>query len=203
MQPLRRVDEREAYGEMRPHEGSSLGRMPTLVTDPAPAEFEALLERRRELGQDRYDEVWEGLYVVNPAPSYEHQRIGQQLAVILDPLARAAGLEAVVGGVNLGSEASYRIPDASLHRPGTGGIYVPSAALVVEIVSRGDKTWEKLDFYAAHQVDELLIVDPEVPTVHWFGLTGEEYRPLGRSRLIDLSPGELAARIDWPERPMD
>ena len=49
----------------------------------------------------------------------------------------------------------------------------------------------------------MVIVDPEVPTVHWLGLTGGEYRPLGRSRLIDLSPGELAARIDWPERPTD
>lgn len=89
--------------------------MPTLVRDPPPKEFEALLERRRRLGQDRYDEVWDGVYVMNPAPSYEHQRLAQQLAVPLDPLARAAGLEAVAGGVNLGDEDSYRIPDASLH----------------------------------------------------------------------------------------
>jgi hypothetical protein len=30
----------------------SLGDVPTLVCDPPPAEFEALLERRRRLGQD-------------------------------------------------------------------------------------------------------------------------------------------------------
>ena len=41
--------------------------MPTLVRDPQPAEFEALLERRRQLGQDLLDEVWEGVYVMNAA----------------------------------------------------------------------------------------------------------------------------------------
>ena len=51
----------------------SLADVPTLVRDPQPKEFEALLERRRQLGQDRYDEVWDGVYVMNPAPSYEHR----------------------------------------------------------------------------------------------------------------------------------
>src|SRR5436305_845826 len=38
-----------------------LDAMPTLVKDPPPAEFKALLERRCSLGQDRFDEVWEGV----------------------------------------------------------------------------------------------------------------------------------------------
>jgi Uma2 family endonuclease len=176
----------------------SLGGMPTLVKDPPPAEFEALLERRRRLGQDRFDEVWEGVYVMNPAPSYEHQRVSQQLAELLGPLARAAGLEAVVGGVNLGSEESYRIQDASLHRPGMGGTYVPSAALVVEIVSPGDDTYAKLPFYAARQVDEVAIVDPQDRTVRWLGLVGGEYRPLERSAVVELGAAELARQINWP-----
>ena len=44
----------------------SLRGMPTLVRDPQPVEFEQLLERRRALGQGLLDEVWEGLYVMNP-----------------------------------------------------------------------------------------------------------------------------------------
>jgi hypothetical protein len=32
--------------------------MPTLVGDRQPVEFEALLGRRRRLGQDGLDEVW-------------------------------------------------------------------------------------------------------------------------------------------------
>ena len=109
---------------MRSGARDTLDGMSTLVKDPAPAEFEALLERRRELGQDRFDEVWEGVLHMNPAPSYEHQRSSaQRLAVILDPLASAAGLEAAVGGVNIGDPGDYRIPDGSLHRPGSGGTY--------------------------------------------------------------------------------
>jgi hypothetical protein len=62
----------------------TLDGMSTLVKDPAPPEFEALLERRRRLGQNRFDEVWDGVLHMIPAPSYEHQRLSQRLAVILD-----------------------------------------------------------------------------------------------------------------------
>ena len=174
--------------------------MATLVRDPPPAEFKALLERRRQLGQDRFDEMWDGVLHMNPAPSYEHQRISQQLAVILDPLARAAGLEAVIGGVNIGTADGYRIPDGSLHRPGSGGTYLSTAALALEIVSPGDETWDKLAFYASRRVDELLIVDPQERRVDWLGLgPNGEYAPLDTSGLIELSAVELADRIDWPE----
>jgi len=60
----------------------SLGRMPTLVRDPQPVEFEQLLERRRALGQDLLDEVWEGVYHMNPAPAARHADVAQQLAVL-------------------------------------------------------------------------------------------------------------------------
>ena len=99
--------------------------MPTLVRDPPPAEFKALLERRRRLGQDLFDEVWDGVVHLNPAPRYEHQRLSQQLAELLGPLARAAGLESVIGGVNIGSENDYRIPDGGLHRRGAKGSGCP------------------------------------------------------------------------------
>ena len=43
---------------------------------------------------------------------------------------------------------------------------MPTAELVVEIVLPGDGTWDKLSFYAAHDVGELLIVDPQKGEVH-------------------------------------
>jgi Uma2 family endonuclease len=46
----------------------------------------------------------------------------------------------------------------------------PTAALAVEIVSPGDESWEKLPFYAAHKVEQVLIVDPATHTCHWQGL---------------------------------
>jgi hypothetical protein len=54
---------------------------------------------------------------------------------------------------NLGEPEDYRVPYGGLFRPGPDEVYVPTAALVVEIISPDDNTWEKLGFYAAHGVD--------------------------------------------------
>ena len=69
---------------------------------------------------------------------------------------------------------------------------------MIEIVSPGDESWEKLPFYAAHHVDEVLIVDPAKRSVDWLGLDGGEYRSIKRSGLIELGASELGERIDWP-----
>lgn|GEM_PF-4156954 len=82
--------------------------------------------------------------------------------------------------------------------PGAQGTWLPTAALVVEIVSPGDETWEKLPFYAAHSVEEVLIVDPLERTVSWLGLTEGSYRELPHSALVELDVQQLAARIEWP-----
>jgi Uma2 family endonuclease len=179
----------------------SLGAMPTLVLDPQPAEIEELLARRRELGTDRWDEVWEGVLHMIPPPSHKHQLLASRLHRLLGPLGDEAGLE-LTAEVGVGSdEHDYRAPDLALHRlADVQPQWHHTAALVVEIVSPNDKTWEKLGFYAAHGVDELLIVDPERRTIHWFGLTEGEYRLLVRSGLIELGPDELAVQIEWPER---
>jgi hypothetical protein len=66
--------------------------VPTLVLDPAPAEFELLLERRRQTGADLHDEVWEGVHRIMPPPRDVHSLVQQQLSEILGPLARAARL---------------------------------------------------------------------------------------------------------------
>jgi hypothetical protein len=173
--------------------------MATLVLGSPPPELRALLERRSAAGVDRLDEVWEGVLHMVPGPSFEHARISQQLAVLLDAPASAAGLIPAIGGFNLGeSEHDFRIPDGGLLRPGAVGVWLSTAAVVIEIVSPDDETWQKLHFFAAHHVDEVVIVDPAERTVHWLGLSGGEYRPLERSGLIDLGAQELTERIAWP-----
>ena len=169
------------------------------MRDPQPAEFQALLERRRKLGQDLLDEVWEGVYHMVPVPHSRHAHIAQQLAELLDGPARQAGLVPMISIFNLGEPDDYRVPDGGVFRPGPDEVYVPTAELVVEIVSAGDETWEKLGFYAAHDVGELLIVDPQERALHWLALQqGGECQPIDRSTLIALGPAELAERIDWP-----
>ena len=172
--------------------------MATLVLGPPPPELQELLDRRRRFGADRHDEVWAGVYHMVPGPSYTHSSFLIQLAEILAPIGRAAGLK-MTAEFNLGeSKQDFRIPDAGLHRPGAGGIWLSTAALVIEILSPEDEAWEKLPFYAAHDVDEVAVIDPRARSVDWLGLSGDQYKPLERSALVELGPAELAARIDWP-----
>jgi Uma2 family endonuclease len=172
--------------------------MRTLVLDPPTAGLDPLLERRRRSGLDRLDEVWEGVYHMVPAPSHAHGDLESQLHAILRPLARRADLR-MIGQSNLGEgEHDFRVPDSALHRPGVHGTWHPTAALVVEIVSPGDETWEKLPFYAARRVDEVLIVDPQERSVSWLALEDGEYHQIEHSGLIDLGTQELAEQLDWP-----
>jgi Uma2 family endonuclease len=173
--------------------------MATMVLDPHAPGLDELKERRRISGLDRLDEVWEGVLHMVPAPTDGHADIESQLHRIIGAPAKQAGLR-MIGQSNLGEgEHDFRVPDSALHRPGPAGTWHPTAALVVEIVSPGDESWEKLPFYAAHEVDEVLIVDPQTRSVSWLGLEdGGEYRPIERSRLIALGAQGLAEQIDWP-----
>jgi Uma2 family endonuclease len=172
--------------------------MRTLVLDPQTSGLEEILERRRRSGLDRFDEVWNGVLHLLPAPSFEHGYAQHQMIVMLDGPSRTAGL-VPTGRCAIGAgEHNYRVPDGALHRPGAHGTWLGTAALVIEIVSPNDETWEKLPFYAAHEVDEVLIVDPSKRTCDWLALTDGEYRPVERSGLINLGPSELAEQIEWP-----
>lgn len=122
------------------------------------------------------------------ADSREHQRVIRAMRC----------LAPMMSIFNLGQPGDYRVPDGGLHRQREDRVYYPTAAIVVEIVSPDDEMWKKLDFYVAHRVDELLVVDPQARTVQWFVLAGEQYQPIETSGLIELGPSELAQQIDWP-----
>ncbi len=178
----------------------SLSLVRTVILDPPSAGLDELLARRARSGLDRLDEIWDGELHMVPAPGHAHASVAQQLAELLGPAARAAGLEATMHEFNLGeNERDFRVPDGGLHRAGAATMWHSTAALVVEIVSPGDESWQKLPFYAAHHVDEVLIADPQTHTVHWLALEHGEYRPIQHSGLLDLGLVELAERIQWPE----
>lgn len=169
-----------------------------LIPEPTPPAVEALLEQRRLAGADRHDEMWDGVLHMAPAPRDVHAVVAQQLAELLGPLARAAGLTPSAE-FNLGVEHDYRVPDLGLHRQRSWGTWAASAALVVEILSPGDETMAKLPFYAAHDVDEVLIIDPDERFVRWLALTGRgDYSEVDRSALVNLSAAELTGQLDWP-----
>jgi Uma2 family endonuclease len=170
--------------------------MTTIVLGPRPPELEAFLERRRRLGQDRHDEVWEGRYVVAPFAHSSHGIVQAEIAAALRGPARAAGLVVTVG-FNLGVPDDFRVPDGGLHRTPPGTLYVDTAQLVVEVLSPDDQTFSKLDFYAAHGVRELLVADYEERSVRCFALQhGHEERRT--SEVVPLAMTDLQAQIDWP-----
>ncbi len=171
--------------------------MRTVILGPRPTELDALVERRRALGLDLHDEEWEGDYHMAPAAHPSHGYLDDELAVLLRPLARQAGLVGS-GPFNLGEAHDYRVPDRGLHRAVATTTFVPTAALVVEIVSPDDETPNKLDFYAAHGVDELLIVSPSERSVRWLALEDGCYVATDESSLVGVSADELASRIEWP-----
>jgi Uma2 family endonuclease len=174
--------------------------MRTVILGERPQALEALIESRQATGADLYDEVWEGDYHMNPAPRIPHAKLGARLAAVLGQLAPARGLD-VVDAFNIGAPNDYRIPDLGVLRPGENGVYASTAALIVEIVSPDDESWDKVPFYAAHRVDEILIVDLHERRVVWLALDGDSYRQVSHSELLDVTVAEIAAQIDWP--PLD
>ncbi len=171
--------------------------MKTIVLGPQPPEITAFLARRRALDQDRSDEVWEGDYHVVPAPHPWHAYIDNQLAVLLRPPARAAGLVGM-GEFNVGESDDFRVPDMGFVRGVPNQVFVPTAAIVVEILSPHDETWDKFGFYARHAVEEICVVDPRAKQVRWFVLTGDAYEESGASPLLGVTAAGLAGEIDWP-----
>lgn len=172
--------------------------MPTIVLpDPPPAEFEQLLERRRLTGADRHDEVWKGVLHMAPAAHPRHSQLQLQVIELLREPALAAGLVRL-NDFNLGEPDNYRVPDGGLYAGTPDLLYLPTAALILEVLSPGDETWGTLPFYATQHVDEIVIVDPDEHTVQWLVLQDGEYLSAPRSEVLDLDVQELAGQIDWP-----
>lgn len=167
-----------------------------ILGDP-PKEIEALIESRRRTGADRRDELWEGDYHMNPAPRKRHAMLALQVMELLGPPARRRGLVGTAD-FNLGVPDDYRIPDGGLHRDASDAVYVDTAPLVIEVLSRDDETWEKLPFYATRGVDEVVIVDPDERRVTWLALVDGDYQASDRSELLDLAVADLAEGIGWP-----
>jgi Uma2 family endonuclease len=133
--------------------------MSVLINSPLPESIETFLEERRRTGADRFDEMWEGVLHVAPAPTGARGDLLLQVMEKLGRLARQAGMVPCAGGFNLGSAEDYRIPDGGIRRHRSVATYFDTAALVVEILSPGDETFAKLTFYASHGVEENVIVD--------------------------------------------
>jgi Uma2 family endonuclease len=141
--------------------------MAAVITDP---NLESRLRAERKLsGADRFDEVWEGIYLISPLADIEHQRLQFRLATAFQLLLGAQSPAIILAGVNVSDrelqwEHNYRCPDVAVFLPGNsakncGTHFFGGPDLAVEIVSPYDRSREKTEFYAAVGVRELLLID--------------------------------------------
>ncbi|MGH9116146.1 MAG: Uma2 family endonuclease [Acidimicrobiales bacterium] len=104
----------------------------------------------------------------------------------------------MVGPFNLGSPDNFQVPDCALLRGSPGATWFATAAMVVEVESPDDETWDKLGFYAAHGVDEVLVASPAKRFLVWLARQSEGYVGAEHSVLLGCESAGLTARIEWP-----
>jgi Uma2 family endonuclease len=162
--------------------------MATLIIDP---DLENRVREARKLsGGDRYDEVWEGVYIMAPLANNEHQELALDIALALRLATRPMGAR-VAQGANVSNdpvnwERNYRCPDVVVFLPDTTADdqkthWFGGPDLAVEIVSRGDKSRDKFKFYASVNTREVLIVDRFPWSLELFRLREGVFEPIGKS----------------------
>jgi Uma2 family endonuclease len=161
--------------------------MSVLVHDPYFAEM--IKRERTRTGADRFDEVWDGVYVANPIPTIDHQRMLMNILKILEDNLWNDAIVIQRWSVSDRDEDwinNYRVPDVSVFLPENPGEnrrshWYGGADFVVEIASPGDRTREKLPFYAKVNTREVLIVDLEDPAIELHRLDESEHKIVGRA----------------------
>lgn len=147
-----------------------------------------VIDRRRRLGLDRWDEVWEGVYHMAPPPDEEHQVVTDSLFGTLWSYILRHKLGVIRSNKAIRDmrhpEQDYRIPEWIFFRSGResmlkGGWYVeegPDAAL--EVVSPGDETDEKIPFYEKMGLGEMLRVERDSRRVQVLRLVAGRLTPV-------------------------
>ncbi len=157
------------------------------------------LAERARLGLDRFDEVWEGVVHMPPAPGREHQSLGSELLIVLGPILKTRDIriqyQTEVHRPGSGG-SDYRIPDLVAFRDDQPGMALIPRGIeggplaVIEILSPDDETYEKFDFYAALGVAEIIVLQPVTREVEVYRLAGPRYlavSPDDRGRVAAMS----------------
>ena len=141
--------------------------MPMLINSPELEE--EIIADRQARGADKFDEVWDGVYVMAPIANNEHQELVGRLTMVIGPLIDLPGLGRVLPGANVSDQPfdwtkNYRVPDILVFLNGNSAEdrrshWFGGPDLAVEIVSPQDRSRDKLDFYARVGVRELLLID--------------------------------------------
>lgn len=162
--------------------------MATVVMDRRFAE--ELREQRAVAGSDRWDEVWEGTYMMAPLPNIEHQElVGAIVSVLRVIVPTSRGL--VLPGTNVSDrekdwEQNYRCPDVAVYLKQNPAImcdthWCGGPDFAVEIVSPDDMVRDKLSFYGKVAMRELLVIDRDPWSLDLLQLSGRKLKSVGVS----------------------
>jgi Uma2 family endonuclease len=162
--------------------------MASLILDP---DLEGELKRERaRTGADRYDEVWDGVYIMAPLANNEHQFLAFEIAAAIRQGIRVPEDGIVLAGCNVSDQEedwtrNYRCPDVVAFLRGNpaedrGTHWFGGPDFAVEIVSPGDRSRDKLGFYFDVGVRELLIVDRKPWQLELYRNDGTELALVGR-----------------------
>jgi Uma2 family endonuclease len=77
------------------------------------------------------------------------------------------------------------------------GTWIATAAIVVEVRSPDDETFEKFGFYFDHGVDEVLVADLVSRTVTWFLRGTDCYVASATSELLSIGSAEVQTALGW------
>ena len=143
-----------------------------------------ILSARQQREVDRYDEVWEGVYVVPPLARMPHQGLVHSLCVTLHNVVNLEGRGSVFPGANVsdrkaGWEHNYRCPDIVVVLKESRAIdcgthLFGGPDFLIEIESKKDDSTRKIPFYSKIQVRELLIIDEETRHLQLYRHDGQE-----------------------------
>jgi Uma2 family endonuclease len=155
----------------------------------------SLKAQRQASDAARFDEVWDGVYVVAPVANYEHQWLAAEILVALHSVLPALGGGKVMNGINVsdredGWVQNYRVPDLAVILASNSGKvcdahFFGGPDFVVEIISPEELAREKLGFYAKVGVRELLVIDRDPWALELFRLAGDELTLVCRSTAND------------------
>ena len=119
--------------------------------------MELELERRRALGLDHFDEMWDGVYWVAPHAHSDLGLLEEEIAALLRPWAQRAGLRGSAG-FNLGAPNNYRVPDRGLPPDASRQRLRRDRTCCRGDREPGDETFAKLPCYGAQGVVEVIVV---------------------------------------------
>lgn len=135
-------------------------------------------------------ELWDGRVVMEPPPSYEHQRLVFTIARELHAFVAQRGLgEVIISPFDMvvAPRRSFQpdvlfVSKAKMHL--IQKVLRGPADLVVEVISESGRQRDRIDkrdLYAQHGIPEYWVVDPEARSVDVLTLDHGEYRLANRA----------------------